>query len=442
MMKTKEIEKQRHHKAIFVLIDGLGDVGVKRFHYKTPLQYVKTQNMDLLSRYGLNGLLDPVETGLACGSDTAHMSIFGYEPRIHYRGRGAFETMGAGLDMVPGDIAFKSNFATWDPNTNIVLSRRADRNFEDIGPILCNALNGIKIKGYEDYEVAVKYSTEHRCGIRLRGPHLSNNITGTDPLRDNLELLTCRSKDPDDKDAVHTSKIVNALSSTIHQTLSNHPINEKRKKNGKPIANIVLLRGCGVCLDVPSFEETHGLKPFMIAPTAIIGGLGKTLKMNLLKVPEATGDYYTNLDAKAEACAKQITHHDLGYNFGFLHVKAVDDAGHDGNLDLKSAFLEKIDNMIGKLLTRLQDDAEQTETDYTIVVTGDHSTPCYYKDHSHEPVPFLICKLDALNQTSKNVRNDLTDSVASFNEIDAANGSLGRFPGSQVMLILKEFMKA
>jgi 2,3-bisphosphoglycerate-independent phosphoglycerate mutase len=109
--------------------------------------------------------MDPVEPGLACGSDTAHMSLLGYEPRVMYRGRGAFESMGAGIEMQPGDIAFKCNFATVDPETNIVISRRADRHFEEEGPVLCAALDGHTIPGYPQHRLSVKYATEHRCGI-------------------------------------------------------------------------------------------------------------------------------------------------------------------------------------------------------------------------------------------------------------------------------------
>ena len=97
---------------------------------------------------GLNGLMDPVEPGLACGSDTAHLSLFGYDPRTHYRGRGAFESMGAGLAMDPGDIAFKCNFATLDPATGVVVRRRADRRFEELGPQLCAALDGLRLPSF------------------------------------------------------------------------------------------------------------------------------------------------------------------------------------------------------------------------------------------------------------------------------------------------------
>lgn len=98
---------QTKRRVAFVLIDGLGDVSLPRFGYKTPLQVAKTPHLDAIASAGINGLMDPVEVGLACGSDTAHLSLLGYDPRVYYRGRGAFESMGAGLAMIPGDIAFK-----------------------------------------------------------------------------------------------------------------------------------------------------------------------------------------------------------------------------------------------------------------------------------------------------------------------------------------------
>jgi 2,3-diphosphopglycerate-independent phosphoglycerate mutase len=152
-MGSPHLPKKR---VAFVLIDGLGDVSLPRLGYKTPLQAAKLPNLDGIASAGVNGLMDPVEVGLACGSDTAHLSLLGYDPRVYYRGRGAFESMGAGLAMSPGDIAFKSNFATLDEETGIVTSRRADRHFEEEGPILCAALDGMKLPSFPQYEVRVR----------------------------------------------------------------------------------------------------------------------------------------------------------------------------------------------------------------------------------------------------------------------------------------------
>lgn len=111
------------------------------------------------------------------------------------RGRGAFESLGAGLHMDPGDIAFKSNFATYNVDTKIVEKRRADRHFEHLGPTLCGALDGLKLPSFPQHAVSVKYATEHRCGVVVRGPGLTDAIEGTDPLKDNLPLVASRPMD-------------------------------------------------------------------------------------------------------------------------------------------------------------------------------------------------------------------------------------------------------
>ncbi|KAL1933541.1 hypothetical protein VTP01DRAFT_7631 [Rhizomucor pusillus] len=426
----------KQQRLLVLLIDGVGDVAVPQLDHKTPLQAANTPWLDRLAAGGLNGLMDSVEPALACGSDTAHMSILGYNPRKYYRGRGAFETMGAGLDMIPGDIAFKSNFAYLDKESGIVISRRADRHFEGLGPTLCSALDGIKLPSFPEHSVAVKYATEHRCGVRVRGPRLTDMITGTDPLKDNKPIVKCAPTD-ETHEAKLTSDLINELSDVFYEILSKHPINDDRRKAGKNPANSVLLRGCGSCIDIPSIEKLHGLKSFLIAPTCIIAGLGTTAGMDIIQVPGATGDYHTNFQAKTNAAVENLTQGK--YDFGFLHIKAVDDAGHDRNISLKVEFLEKIDLMLSDIITRLAKDEIERENnvEYTIIVTSDHSTPVLYGDHSCEPVPFCISRARyGISCPSNAFRDD----VQQYNEVDAFRGALGRFPGSQVMQIAKTYM--
>ena len=132
---------------------------------------------------------DPVQGSLACGSDTAHMSLFGYDPMKLYQGRGVFESLGAGMNIKVGDIAFKSNFAYMNLDTNIVERRRVDRGFPAWGIPLCDALTGIPITGFPDHSVEVMYATEHRCGVKVSGPNLTHRITGNDPLKDNRMVV-------------------------------------------------------------------------------------------------------------------------------------------------------------------------------------------------------------------------------------------------------------
>ncbi|KAK6913451.1 2,3-bisphosphoglycerate-independent phosphoglycerate mutase [Dillenia turbinata] len=488
-------QEKRNRRVAFVLIDGIGDVSIPKFGYRTPLQVAKIPNLDAIASSGVNGLMDPVEVGLGCGSDTAHLSLLGYDPRVYYRGRGAFESMGAGLAMSPGDIAFKSNFATWDEKTGVVTSRRADRHFEEEGPILCEALDGMKIPSYPEYEIRVRYATEHRCGVVVKGPKLSGNISGTDPLKDNRLLLEAKPLDDSDE-AKHTAAVVNELSREISRILVDHPLNAKRASAGKNIANVVLLRGCGIRIEVPAFEKKHGLWPCMVAPTKIIAGLGLSLGIDILEAPGATGDYRTLLTSKATAIADALSAplkpcpsifipgedehkpgRSDGYDFGFLHIKAIDDAGHDKATIFKVKGLEAVDRAIGQLAKCLWQVESTGEFEYCLCVTGDHSTPVEYGDHSFEPVPFALCRLknfvgavggeSAIMRTSLDpfplptikAGEDLAEEVASeektgyslqpyggdsvceFNEIAAARGCLGRFPGGEMMGIIKKFLQ-
>ncbi|KAG7552511.1 2-3-bisphosphoglycerate-independent phosphoglycerate mutase [Arabidopsis thaliana x Arabidopsis arenosa] len=477
-------------RVAFVLIDGLGDVSIPRLGYKTPLQAANIPNLDAIASAGINGLMDPVEVGLGCGSDTAHLSLMGYDPRVYYRGRGAFESMGAGLAMSPGDIAFKSNFATLDEDSGIVVSRRADRHFEEEGPILCAALDGMKLPSFPEYEVRVRYATEHRCGVVVKGPRLSGNISGTDPLKDNRLLLEAKPLD-ESEEANHTAKVVNELSREISRILVSHPVNVKRAAQGKNIANLVLLRGCGIRIEVPPFHEKHGLWPCMVAPTKIIAGLGMSLGIDILEAPGATGDYRTLLTSKAIAIANALSAplnpcpnvfepaedghkpgRSAGYDFGFLHIKAIDDAGHDKATLFKVRGLEAVDKAVRQLAKLLWTAESSSSYEYFLCVTGDHSTPVEYGDHSFEPVPFTMCRLkdfvsavggeSALLETSLDpfsLPTNVTeteeedggkreapsaisgDSVSELNEIAAARGCLGRFHGGEMMGVITKFLK-
>jgi 2,3-bisphosphoglycerate-independent phosphoglycerate mutase len=341
-------------RVAFVLIDGIGDVSVPQLNHRTPLEAASTPHLDAIAggrlrrrrrrcrrrrpaaaaaalppppppllltprlrrapapaaAGGFNGLLDPVEPGLACGSDTAHMSLFGYDPRALYAGRGAFESMGAGLRMDPGDIAFKCNFACLAPapagaRAPVVALRRVDRRFEEEGPPLCAALDGLAIPGFPRHALAVRYATEHRCGVVIRGPGLSDAVSGTDPLKDGLPLLAAAPVDATPA-AARTAAVVNAACAAMRAALAAHPVNLRRAAEGKPPADVVLLRGCGRRLALAPFGAAHGMRAAMVAPTKIIAGLGMCAGVEVLQVEGTTGDYRTLFHRKAEAVAEAL----------------------------------------------------------------------------------------------------------------------------------------
>ena len=164
-------------------------------------------------------------------------------------------------------------------DTKIVERRRVDREFPGWGIPLCEAISGLRVPGFPDHNVECMYATEHRCGIKVSGPRLSSFITGNDPLKDNLPLVKCEPVDPNDVDSVFTADLIENLSNHLTELLLQHPINLARKEQGLPYTNMITLRGAGKGIVATSFHEKHGLKPFMIAPTAIIRGVGLTFGM-------------------------------------------------------------------------------------------------------------------------------------------------------------------
>ncbi|CDW91572.1 -bisphosphoglycerate-independent phosphoglycerate [Stylonychia lemnae] len=391
MVEQTQDQKARV-KIIFVMIDGLGD---NNYYYPEDQQ----------SKTGLCGIHDPVQSGLACGSDTAHMSVFG--------GRGAFETMGAGVEMSKDDIAFKCNFSYINDENEIVERRRVDRHF-DWGIPLCDVLNDMKIPDFEEYIVKCEYATEHRCGLKVTGKSLSSLITGTDPLKDYKKLLQCKAVDENNKEAVFTANLINALSQEIRKILSNHPINLERQK-----------------------------------------GIGLSFGVQLVDVEGTTGYYNSNLNNKAIKAAEFIQKPEFDY--GFVHIKAIDDAGHDKNLDMKVSQLEKLDQALRLLIDELGQ-ASNKENQYIIAVTGDHSTPIlmqvkqifhnfYSGDHTQEPVPIAISLISNIYEelSKADVNNEiqilrqLKDDVQAFNEFDCGSidSSLGRYCSIDTIQVLK-----
>lgn len=309
---------------------------------------------------------------------------------------------------------------------DIVISRRADRFFEKEGPILCEALNGLQVivEG-NSYEVAVKYATEHRCGVRIRGPDLVEHISGTDPLKDKLSLLECAPTVQNDHKTILTCKVVQAVHHAFTKILEKHPINIARVDQGKAKANVVLFRGCGSMPNFPPFSSIHGLRAFMIAPCCIIAGIGEALGMTLVKVPGATGRHDSDFKAKFDTAYRYLFESEDEYQFGFVHIKAVDEASHNGEPLEKRYLLEKVDEAFSGFIKAAE------EQDFICIVTGDHSTPSSANhDHTHHPVPFMIYTGNY----------GQADHVQSFDEFNVASGSLGHFTGQSVMPLIKHFI--
>jgi len=360
-------------KGIFILADGLGDRPIKELGGKTPLEYANTPNLDRLAKTGICGMQDPIFPGQPAGSDTAHLSILGYDPYKTYRGRGYYEALGAGIDVREDDIAFRVNFATYE--NGLIVDRRAGRIATEEAHELARAIQEeVKLP----VEFIFKGATSHRAVLVLRGLAKGYRVGENDPHE--------AGKPPheftyEDEESKRTAEILEEFVRKAHEVLEKHPVNEKRRKEGKPVANYLLIRGAGTAPDIPKkFPEQWKVKAGAIVAVALVGGVLKAVGFELIPVNGITGEYDTNEIAKARAAVKALKEHD----FVFVHFKPTDAAGHDGNAMKKVEMIEKLDRLVGYILDNVN--LEKT----VITLTGDHSTPCEVKNHSGDPVPLVI----------------------------------------------------
>lgn len=398
-----------------MIIDGMADRPLKDLGYKTPLEAARTPNMDKLAEIGITGIMDPISPGIRAGSDTSHISILGYNPYEVYTGRGPFEAAGIGLDVIAGDIAFRCNFSTQDEK-GIITDRRAGRIREGTDKI-AESINSLKLEGFEDVDIIFKESTGHRAVLVLRGVGLSDKVADADPKHEGKPPKEVIPLD-DSPEASKTAKLLNKFVETSYEILKDHPVNLKRMEEGENPANVVLPRGVGAVPNVPPFNEKYGLKAACIAETGLIKGIGKIAGMDLIDVEGATGGIDTDLESITKSIIDSAKCDD--YDFFLINIDGADEAGHDGQMEEKVNFIEKVDAVIGELM--------EIEDIY-FILTADHSTPISVMDHTGDPVPIVIkgpeVRVDAINK---------------FNERDVTSGGLCRIRGSDVMNILMDLM--
>ena len=391
----------------------MGDRPIKELGYKTPLEAANTPNMDKMAELGICGIMDPIRPGIRAGSDTSHISILGYDPYEVYTGRGPFEAAGVGLNVLPGDIAFRCNFSTADDN-GIITDRRAGRIREGTEEI-ASYINGMEIA--DDVEIIFKESTGHRAVLVLRGNGLSDQISDADPKHEGNPPKKVIPLD-ESQEAKKTAEILNKVVIKSYNLLKDHPINLKRIEAGESPANIIIPRGAGAVPYVEPFGQKYGLKPVCIAETGLIKGIASIAGMELIDIEGATGGIDTNLENIERGILETATSND--YNFMLINVDGADEAGHDGQMHEKVKFIEKVDAMMEKLMKI---------PDVYFILTADHSTPISTMDHTGDPVPILI--------NGPEVR---VDDVTKFNERSVVKGGMCRIRGCNVMDILMDLM--
>ena len=384
----RELSVSTDSKIVLLVLDGLGGLPMDLLG-RTELEAANTPNLDALAARSDLGLSRPVAAGVSPGSGPGHLALFGYDPLEYAVGRGVLSALGVGFELGENDLAARINFATKDESGKIS-DRRAGRIATSDAAKLVDLLNeNVELDGAE---VFVTHEKEHRAVVVFRAEGLSDALADSDPQRVGLAPppVQSTSDDPGDK---KSAELANSFIEQADQILADH----------HP-ANTVLLRGFGMHPALPKFDEIYELSAAAIAGYPMYKGLARLAGMEVLQEGEGiAGEFET------------LRNNWGSYDFFFVHVKAPDAAGEDGDFERKSAVIEELDALVPGLLD-LDPDA--------LAVTGDHATPAKMKSHSWHGVPFLLSSEYTM------------PTAESFGERACASGSLGVFPAEEIMGLL------
>lgn len=410
--RTSQLDKKR---VILVIGDGMADRPLPELNGRTPLEIANPVNMNRLAALGISGLLDSVAPGVVPGTETAHLSILGYDPAIIYSGRGPFEAAGAGLKIEPGDVAFRCNFAMVNEDF-IIVDERAGR-IQDEAKELAENLQTVKLEKFPDIKIIFKQTLSFKGALILRGANLSSNVSASMPKTGDLAGAI---KPLDESlEAMNTANILNEFVKTSYDILRDHSVNVKRKVEGKAVANIVLPWGGGQVPQMESFNKKYQIKGAVVAAASIIKGIAKLAGLDVVKVNGATGELDTDTLSKADATLKALKTH----NFVLVHVEAADEASHDGNVEGKISIIKKIDAMIGRILNGID------LNNVIVVLLSDHVTSTQLRKHTDDPVPITVAGA-----------NIIKDNITEFSERAAFKGGLNRIQGKQVMPLIMNLL--
>lgn len=393
------------NKILFIVIDGVSDRPCPDLRGLTPLAAAKKPVLDKLAAEGICGIMDTIAPGVRPGSDTAHLSLLGYDPHTYYTGRGPLECVGTGIPMEPGMIGFRCNFATVSKD-GIITDRRAGR-IQDTQALSAAIQKEVDLSGFR-VDFSFRSGAGHRAALALKGKGLGHCVTSNDPKKEGvppLKVTEGKQTQADQK----TADICNEFVRQSSEILFKHPVNVERVKKGLNPANIVLMRGAGEMGDLPPFEKKYGLSGSVISAASLITGIGTAVGLEHIHVDGITGSQESNIAGKIAAAQEQLTKKD----FVLVNIKGADESGHDGLAVQKKNFIEKIDKEFEPLLAL---------KDTIIIVCADHTTPCSIKDHSADPVPVII--------RGDGVR---TDDVFRYDEFSCAKGGLNRIRGCDLM---------
>lgn len=361
-------------KYVIVLGDGMADEPIEQLGGKTPLAYADTPNLDALSKKSEIGMVHTIPDGMKPGSDTANLSVIGYDPRKYYSGRSPLEALSIGIPMKDTDIALRCNIVTLSEE-DVPFEQRTiiDHSSSEISTEDCSVLLQAVAQELQTEEFRFYAGTSYRhCliwdkgeVIELTQPHdvLGQVIGQYLPEKEAFTRMMKRS----------------------YEILANHPINIERKKQGLNPANCCWFWGAGTKPMLSSFEEKTGKKGIMISAVDLLKGIAAGAGMAAAHVEGANGGLHTNYEGKVQAAAKALLRG--GFDFAYIHVEAPDEMGHQGSVERKVQAIEFLDSrVIGPIVQKLEEAGEE----FRLLVLPDHPTPIRLRTHTAEDVPYML----------------------------------------------------
>lgn len=361
-------------KYVIVLGDGMADYPIEELDGKTPLEYAKTPTMDALAVKSEIGLVHTIPDGMSPGSDTANLSVVGYDPKIYYSGRSPLEALSIGVDMKPTDISFRCNIVTVSDDElpyeqkTIIDHSSSEISTEDAAVLLDAVKKELESDLYKFYVgTSYRHLTIWDKGevVELTPPHdILGKVIG--------EYL------PKDQALYDMMK-------KSYDILNEHPINVERAKKGLNKANSIWFWGAGTRPALSSFEEKNHKKAAMISAVDLLKGIAVGAGMTNISVEGANGGLHTNYEGKANAAVKALV--EDGFDFVYIHVEAPDEMGHQGSVERKVQSIEFLDEKVIKVV---KEGLEKAGADFRMLVLPDHPTPICLRTHVNEAVPYML----------------------------------------------------
>jgi len=393
-------------KYVVFLGDGMADVPVPELNGKTPLEVAEHPNMDALAQRGLFGMVRNVPEGMKPGSDTANLSVFGYDPKIYYTGRSPLEAASIGIDLSLEDVTYRCNLVTLSEENMIEDATMIDYSAGEISTDEAKELIAAVNDRFETESLKIFTGISYRHCFVMRNAQEGAELT---PPHD-ISKQSIRGRLPKGQN----SELLREMIEYSYQILKDHPINRERVKNGKNPANAIWFWGEGRRPALPQFFEMRGLRGGVISAVDLIQGIGKCAGMRIIPVEGATGNSHTNFAGKGQAAIDALS---TGCDYVYIHVEAPDECGHQCEIHDKVYSIEMIDRQIIRPVLEYLNTCGDS---YVILLLPDHPTPVHLMTHTADPVPFVLFKSgDVLRDTSLRY----TEALASTTVVFIADGS-------------------